>query len=140
MNTIFLIGNLTRAPELGATPNGVSVAKMNIAVSRKFTNSEGERETDFFNVVAWRGLAENCQKFLKKGNKIAVIGSLQTRSYEDSDGNKRVISEVVAQDIEFLTPKANGEGERNAYRPNDGAEENKTVAMEEVENEEDLPF
>ena len=140
MNAIFLIGNLTRDPELNQTPSGVSVAKISIAVSRKFTNSEGERETDFFNVVAWRGLGENCQKFLKKGNKIAVIGSLQTRSYEDSDGNKRVISEVVAQDIEFLTPKANGEGERNAYRPNDGTEEKKTVVMEEVENDEGLPF
>ena len=69
MNKTFLIGNLTRDPELTQTPNGVSVCKMSIAVNRNFTNANGERDTDFFNVVAWRGLADNCGKFFKQGQE-----------------------------------------------------------------------
>lgn len=74
MNKTFLIGNLTRDPELTATPSGVSVCKMSIAVNRNFTNANGERETDFFNIVAWRRLADNCAKFLSKGKKIKTCG------------------------------------------------------------------
>lgn len=112
MNKVILIGNLTRDPELTETPNGVSVCKFAIAVSRDYASSDGTRETDFFNITVWRGRAENCGKYLKKGNKVAVIGSLQTRSYEDKDGIKRNVIDVVANEVEFLTPKANqGEGE-----------------------------
>ena len=105
MNKVILIGNLTRDPELTETPSGVAVCRFAIAVSRDYANAEGNRETDFFNITVWRGRSENCGKYLKKGNKVAVVGSLQTRSYEDKDGIKRNITDIVASEVEFLTPK-----------------------------------
>lgn len=113
MNRIFLIGNLTRDPELTTTPNGVSVCRMSIAVQRRFSNAEGGREADFFNITAWRGTAENCAKFLKKGNKISVTGSIQIRSYDKADGSKGTSVDVVADEVEFLSSKndsSNSEG------------------------------
>lgn len=103
MNKVILIGNLTRKPELASTPNGVSVCKFSIAVSRDYSNADGNRETDYFNIVTWRGLAENCSKFLDKGSKVAVIGCLQNRSYEDRDGAKKTITEIIASEVEFLS-------------------------------------
>ena len=105
MNKVILIGNLTRDPELTETPSGVAVCRFAIAVSRDYANADGTRETDFFNITVWRGRAENCGKYLKKGNKVAVVGSLQTRSYEDKDGIKRNVTDIVANEVEFLTPK-----------------------------------
>lgn len=105
MNKVILIGNLTRDPELSETPNGVAVCRFSVAVSRDYAGKDGNRETDFFNITVWRGLAENCGKYLKKGNKVAIVGSLQTRSYEDKDGIKRNVTEIVASEVEFLTPK-----------------------------------
>lgn len=118
MNKVILIGNLTRDPDISQTSSGIAVAKMSIAVSRKFANSNGERETDFFNVVAWRGLAENCGKFLSKGKKISVVGSLQSRSYEDSYGNKRQSTEIMAEEIDFLSPvgEAPQQQEQDRYK------------------------
>ena len=111
MNKVILVGNLTRDPELSETPNGVAVCRFSIAVSRDYANSDGTRETDFFNVTVWRGRAENCGKYLKKGNKVAVVGSLQNRSYEDKDGIKRNVTDIVANEVEFLTPKNAQAGE-----------------------------
>ena len=105
MNKVFLIGNLTRDPEVSETSNGVAVAKLAIAVSRDYSDSNGNRETDFFNITVWRGRAETCGKYLKKGNKVAIVGSLQNRSYEDKDGVKRTVTDVIASEVEFLTPK-----------------------------------
>ena len=105
MNKVILVGNLTRDPELTETPNGVPVCRFAIAVSRDYASSSGTRETDFFNITVWRGRAENCGKYLKKGNKVAIVGSLQTRSYEDKDGIKRNVIDVIANEVEFLTPK-----------------------------------
>jgi single-strand DNA-binding protein len=105
MNKVILVGNLTRDPELTETPSGVAVCRFAIAVSRDYANSEGNRETDFFNITVWRGRAENCGKYLKKGNKVAIVGSLQTRSYEDKDGIKRNVIDVIANEVEFLTPR-----------------------------------
>ena len=109
MNKVFLIGNLTRDPELTETPNGTMVCRFSIAVSRDYANADGNRETDFFNITVWRGRAEVCGKYLKKGSKVAVVGSLQNRSYEDKDGVKRTVTDIVASEVEFLTPKGNGE-------------------------------
>ena len=109
MNKVILIGNLTRDPELTETPSGVPVCRFAIAVSRDYADSQGNRETDFFNITTWRGKAETCGKYLKKGNKVAVCGSLQNRSYEDKDGIKRTVTDVIASDIEFLTPKQSEE-------------------------------
>ncbi|MBE5749616.1 MAG: single-stranded DNA-binding protein [Clostridiales bacterium] len=106
MNKVILVGNLTRDPELTETPSGVAVCRFAIAVSRDYANADGTRETDFFNITVWRGRAENCGKYLKKGNKVAIVGSLQNRSYEDKDGIKRNVTDVVANEVEFLTPKS----------------------------------
>ena len=116
MNKVFLIGNLTKDPELTETPSGVAVCKFSIAVSRDYTNAEGNRESDFFNIVVWRGRAENCGKYLKKGNKVAIVGSLQNRSYEDKDGVKRNVTEVIASEVEFLTPKTASNEEEVSVR------------------------
>ena len=109
MNKVILVGNLTKDPELSETPSGVAVCKFSLAVSRDYTNAEGNRDTDFFNITVWRGRAENCGKYLKKGNKVAIVGSLQNRSYEDKDGIKRTVTDVIASDVEFLTPKQSEE-------------------------------
>ena len=108
MNKVYLIGNLTRDPEISTTTGGISVCRMSIAVGRRFTNAEGSRETDFFNVTAWRGTADNCAKFLKKGNKVAVAGSIQTRNYERPDGTKGFSVDIVADEVEFLSSKNDG--------------------------------
>ena len=113
MNKVILIGNLTRDPELSETPAGVAVCRFSVAVSRDYANSDGTRETDFFNITVWRRTAENCGKYLKKGNKVAIVGTLQNRSYEDKDGIKRNVTDIVASDVEFLTPK-NAQGD---YEP-----------------------
>ncbi|MBO7186962.1 MAG: single-stranded DNA-binding protein [Clostridia bacterium] len=111
MNKVILIGNLTKDPELSETPNGVAVCKFSIAVSRDYSSSDGTRETDFFNVTVWRGRAEVCGRYLRKGNKVCVVGSLQNRSYEDKDGVKRTVTDIVASEVEFLTPKNSQDGE-----------------------------
>ncbi|MCL2569784.1 MAG: single-stranded DNA-binding protein [Firmicutes bacterium] len=105
MNKAFLIGNLTRDPELKQIQNGASVCNFAIAVNRKYTSADGTRQTDFFNIIAWRALGENCAKFLKKGSKVGVVGEIQTRSYEAQDGSKRYVTEINADEVEFLSPK-----------------------------------
>lgn len=105
MNRAFLIGNLTRDPEISTTTSGVSVCRFSVAISRRFTNAEGERETDFVNIVAWRTLGENCYKYLKKGSKAAIIGSIQSRTFDAQDGSKRFVTEVVADEVEFVGTK-----------------------------------
>ncbi len=113
MNKVYLIGNLTRDPEISTTTSGISVCRMSIAVSRRFSNAEGGRDTDFFNVTAWRGTADNCAKFLKKGNKIAVSGSIQTRNYEKADGTKGFSIDIVADEVEFLSSRNDGTNDGN---------------------------
>lgn len=113
MNKVYLIGNLTRDPELTTTTSGISVCRMSIAVGRRFSNAEGSRETDFFNITAWRGTADNCAKFLKKGNKVAVSGSIQTRNYEKADGTKGFSIDIIADEVEFLSSRNDGTGEGN---------------------------
>lgn len=98
MNKITIIGRTTDKPELKQTPNGVAVSTFTVAVNRRFNREM----TDFIPVTAWRGLAENCAKYVDKGQQIAVTGELQTRKYEDKDGNKRTAFEISADDVEFL--------------------------------------
>jgi single-strand DNA-binding protein len=105
MNKVFLIGNMTDDAKLNTTPSGVSVCRFSIGVARPF-NQDGERVTDFFECTAWRGTAEAIAKCCKKGNKVCVAGSVQTRTYEDNNGNKRKVFDIIVQDVEFLTPKA----------------------------------
>lgn len=103
MNKVILIGNLTHNVESGETANGIKYARIGIAVSRRYADSDGNIQTDFFNIIAWRRLAENCGKFLSKGKKIAGIGSIQNRTYEDKEGIKRTVTDIIADEIEFLT-------------------------------------
>ena len=103
MNKAILIGNLTRDPEMRTTGSGTAVTSFSIAVQRRFANKSGEKETDFIPIVAWKNTAEICMKYLRKGSKVAVSGSIQTRSYEASDGSRRYITEIVADEVEFLT-------------------------------------
>ena len=103
MNKVILIGNLTRDPDYGETQSGISFCNFSIAVNRPYNDSNGERQTDFFNIKTWRGQADNCAKYLRKGSKVGVVGSLQTRAYEDNDGNKRNVTEIVANEVEFLS-------------------------------------
>ena len=110
MNKVILVGNLTKDPELATTNSGVSVCRFTLAVGRRYQNADGERETDFINVVVWRGQADNCHKYLKKGSKCGIVGTLQTRSYDAQDGSKRYITEVVADEVEFLATRNSGEG------------------------------
>lgn len=106
MNKVFLIGNLTKDPEMRSTQSGVPVCNFTIAVNRRFRNQQtGQRETDFLNVIAWRQLAELCAKYLAKGRKVAVTGSIQTRTYEAKDGSKRTAWDIVAGEVEFLSPQ-----------------------------------
>ena len=99
MNKVYLIGNLTRDPEMRSTSTGIPVCNFSIAVNRRFKNAQtGQQETDFFNIVAWRQLAELCSRYLAKGRKVAVFGSIQTRSYEAQDGSKRTAFDIVADE------------------------------------------
>ena len=118
MNKVILIGNLTRDPELRTTPSGVSVCSFSIAVNRRRANQQGERETDFFNIIAWRGLGDLCGKYLSKGRKVCVTGEIQNRSYDGKDGVKRYVTEIIADDVEFLTPRdGSASGASGGYAP-----------------------
>lgn len=114
MNKVVLIGNLVRDPEVRATQSGISVCNFTVAVNRRFKKENGEQETDFLNVIAWRQLAELCGKYLAKGRKVAVTGSIQTRQYEAKDGSKRTAWDIVADEVEFLAPQNQQSGTQSA--------------------------
>lgn len=105
MNKITLIGNLTKDVESRKTPSGVTVCSFTIAVNRRFANSDGDRQTDFFRINAWRQLGEVCAKYLSKGKKVAVLGELQARTYQDRNGDTKMSLDVQADEVEFLSPK-----------------------------------
>ena len=134
MNKVYLIGNLTRDPELSETTSGVAFCRFAIAVNRTFVNQEGTREADFFNITVWRAQAENCGKFLKKGSKVAIVGSLQNRTYEDKEGVKRTVTDIVANEVEFLS--TGGQRENGEMAP----VKKEQLQLEEVENDDNLPF
>ena len=106
MNKVILIGNLTKDPELSTTNSGINYCRFTLAVPKRFAQA-GERDAEFINIVVWRVQADNCHKYLKKGSKACVVGSLQTRSYDAQDGSKRYVTEVVAEEVEFLSTKSN---------------------------------
>lgn len=138
MNKVILIGNLTRDPELSETNSGIAVCRFGLAVNRQYASSDGERETDFFQVTAWRGTGENVARYCKKGHKVAVVGSIQMRSYEDREGVKRTAVDIVAQDVEFLTQRArddDGQYDESAPR-RQGAK----PQLEAFDDDGDIPF
>lgn len=113
MNKVILIGRLTRDPELRYTSSNIPVATFSLAVDRTFSNQNGEREADFINIVVWRKQAENCKNYINKGSQVAVEGRIQTRSYDDQNGQKRYVTEVVADNVQFLDTKASREQREN---------------------------
>ena len=138
MNKVTLLGRLTRDPEFDQTTSGISVAKFTLAVNRRYTNEDGEREADFINIVAWRTNADICHKYLKKGSKIAVVGSIQNRSYEGTDGTKKFTTDIMADEIEFLSTKNDGENAGATMAPN--VESNHPVADLQPIDDDSLPF
>ena len=130
MNRIVVTGNLTRDPELTTTASGVDICRFTVAVQRRFKNTDGEREADFLPVVVWREQAKSCAKYLRKGSKAGVIGALQTRSWEAEDGTTRRATEIVADEVEFLTPKSEA----------DPQPKKKTVSDLDPVDDDDLPF
>ena len=127
MNKVFLIGNLTRDPQLSYTPNDTAVCKFNIAVSRNYANEKGEKIVDFFNCTAWRGMAENIAKYTSKGSKVAVIGTLESRNYKDKYDKNHSVIEIHTSEIEFLSATRSFKQQEDA------------VGMKEVDSDE-LPF
>ena len=115
INRVVLVGRLTKDPEYRTTPSGVSVATFTLAVNRTFTNAQGEREADFINVVVFRRQAENVNNYLFKGSLAGVDGRIQSRSYENQEGRRIFVTEVVCDSVQFLEPKnsQNGGGQRS---------------------------
>ena len=139
MNKVFLIGNLTRDPELRETASGVPMCRFAIAVTRPYSSQDGERQTDFFECTAWRGLGETIARFTKKGNKVAVVGHIQIRNYEDNQGAKRTAVDVIVQDCEFLTPKTSDSFDDVSEAPRASAPKKKP-ALQPMDDDSDIPF
>lgn len=114
LNRAILMGRLTRDPELKQTPNNVSVATFSLAVDRNYQSDKDNKQTDFINIVAWRHTAEFVSKYFKKGQLVAVEGSIQTRSYQDKDGNNRTAFEVVSDQVYFAEKKQDSSNQSKA--------------------------
>lgn len=128
INRVVLVGRLTKDPELRYTPNtGIAVTTFTLAVNRSFTNQQGERDADFVSIVVWRNAAENCANYLRKGSLAGIDGRIQTRSYDTPEGQKRFVTEVVAENVRFLDSK-----------PKTGSQEQYSNFGQEVD--EDVPF
>ena len=141
-NKVILIGNLTADPELKQTQNGISVTSFSIAVSRRFSSksTENAQQADFINVVAWRNTAEFITKYFQKGKSILVVGSLQSRSWTDQNGQKRYVTEVVAEEAQFVERKSDGSSPMSGAAPAPYGASPKDVAFEEMSTDDDLPF
>jgi len=143
MNKVIMIGNLANDPEARTTQSGVSQSTFRIAVQRRFANPQGVREADFFTVIAWRQTADFCNRYLSKGRKVAVEGSIQNRSYDAQDGSKRYVTEIIADSVEALGSRDEGSAPRprdNGPTPPPAAPVN-TPADDFIEaNDDELPF
>ncbi len=140
MNKVILIGNLTKDPEVNVTSNDLTNCRFTVAVKRKYSR-DGKAESDFFTVVSWRGLAENCGKYLRKGSRVGVSGSIQNRSYEGSDGIKRYTVEIVADEVQFLSTKMEDEAIDDQPTPVPAKKPVKISDLKAIEDDDDdLPF
>lgn len=146
LNIVVLTGRLTADPELRHTPNDIAVTSFTIAVNRKFSRNVEERQTDFIDVVAWRNTAEFVCKYFQKGQLIAVEGSIQTRTYQDKDGNNRKVFEVIASNVDFVESKKNSSNEvaqnsgDNFSVSNAAYSSGSNDDFQAVESDDDLPF
>lgn len=114
LNRVILIGRLTKDPELRYTPSGTAVASFTLAVNRSRANQQGEREADFIPVVVWQKQAENCANYIGKGSLVAVDGRLQVRTYDAKDGQRRWVTEVIAESVRFLDKREAAGGSQGA--------------------------
>ena len=146
LNKVILIGNLTADPEFKTTPTGVPVTTFSIAVGRRFAKESDEVKADFFNIVAWRQTAEFVSKFFNKGKSIVVVGSLQNRSYTTQDGQKRYITEIIADECTFAGNAGNGQNDdqkgmsANIHTTQPAQASLQTANFEEISQDDDLPF
>ena len=149
MNKVLLIGNICNDPTLSTLNNGTTICKFSLAVKRDFKNENGEAETDFFNITVFGKIGDNCGKYLKKGSKCCVVGRLQNRSYDAQDGTKRYVTDIIANEVEFLSTSNAG------YQPTTSTQEtpkrtgpitieagSETIqlGLEPIDPNEDLPF
>lgn len=138
MNKVILIGRLTKDVELRYTQtNNTAVASFSLAVNRKFVKNGEERQADFFNIIAWNKLAETISKYLFKGNQVAISGRLETRSWDDENGQKHYVTEVIAEEVDFIEPrnKQNNDAILNSSVP-----VNSNDSSDFISNDDDLPF
>ena len=152
LNKAILMGNMVADPELKQTPSGVSVCSFSIGVTRRFKDANGNYQSDFINIVAWRSTAEFITKYFRKGRPICIVGSIQSRSYTDQQGNKRYVTEVVADEASFVDSKQDSQntafagmgdyGAAPAYSAPAAAPAAQPAApkFEEIGGDEDLPF
>ncbi|CRI08488.1 TPA: single-stranded DNA-binding protein [Staphylococcus aureus] len=138
LNRTVLVGRLTKDPEYRTTPNGVNVGTFTLAVNRTFTNAQGEREADFINVVVFKKQAENVKNYLSKGSLAGVDGRLQTRSYDNKEGRRVFVTEVVADSVQFLEPKNNNK--QNNQQHNGQTQTGNNPFDNTEEDFSDLPF
>ncbi len=139
MNKVILIGNLTRDPELQTTNSGKSVCRFALAVQRRFSNADGGRDADFFNITVWGIPGENCHKYLKKGSKCGVTGRIQISTYDAADGSKRTSVDIIAEEIDFISPRNNDGGESYSAPSENKPAKKETAELEEIDDD-SLPF
>lgn len=145
INRVILVGRLTKDPEYRQTPNGVSVATFTLAVNRPFTNSQGEREADFINVVVFRRQAENVNNYLSKGSLAGVDGRIQSRNYENNEGRRVFVTEVVADNVQFMDSKGsnqqNNQSQQQGQAPADNNSFSNALRHNDLDiSDETLPF
>lgn len=148
INRTVLVGRLTKDPELRRTSNDIPVTSFTLAVNRPYANQSGEREADFIQCVVWRRQAENVEKFVSKGSLVGVEGRIQTRTYDDQDGNRRYVTEVVCDSVQFLEPKSVNENHQNNNDYSQSPSPSKPKSQPKPEtnhaddliSEDDLPF
>jgi single-strand DNA-binding protein len=135
MNKAFLIGRLTRDPEVSTTATGIDVCRFTLAINRPYKDASGNETADFIPVVVWRNQAVNCGRYLIKGSQCAVVGSIQTRSYE-KDGEKRYVTEVVAENVEFLSRPSGASYTHDEPMPKG----NRIEDLTPIDDDDQLPF
>ncbi len=148
LNNVSLMGRLVADPELRHTPNDIAVSSFTLAVNRNYVKSGTERQTDFIDIVVWRSTAEFVSKYFHKGQLVAVQGSIQTRLYQDKDGNKRKAFEIVADNVYFAESKRDSYSSESSYSSNNSYEQNQsnsysngeTGDFQEIPLDDDLPF
>ncbi|MFD2923833.1 single-stranded DNA-binding protein [Halobacillus naozhouensis] len=144
LNRVVLVGRLTKDPDLRYTPNGVAVANFTVAVNRPFSNNQGDRDADFINCVVWRRAAENLANFMSKGSLIGVDGRLQSRSFDNQEGKRVFVTEVVADSVQFLESKGASQGgggqQGSGFQPNQNQQQQGNNFGSNNNKKDDDPF